>query len=287
LVGLVYLTSLDTKKMDRKLRSLIPLVAALMILVCFGGARAAGGEPKERVARKACLSGNLAKGVELLAELYLDTKDPTHIYNQGRCFEQNHSYEDAISRFREYLLKQPDLTESDRAETQKHIDTCQALLDRKTDRPQPGVVVAPPSIPVPPPVAVPQVLATAAPTAEPIIQSPASPPVASKEEGSGLRTAGVVTAVVGGGALVAGLVFNLKANSIARDLAKDRTADKLSSHDSYVTLAWIGYGAGAACVAGGAVLYLLGWRNGNQPSRVAFFPAVGPGVAGVVVAGAL
>jgi len=87
-------------------------------------------DAKERAARKACLSGNVDKGSEILSDLYLDYKDPTHIYNLGRCYEQNHRYEDAVSRFREYLLKAPSLTDTERAETEAHIDTCLAYLGK-------------------------------------------------------------------------------------------------------------------------------------------------------------
>jgi tetratricopeptide (TPR) repeat protein len=92
-------------------------------------------DAKERSARKACLSGNVDKGAEILTDLYLDYKDPTHIYNLGRCYEQNHRYEDAVSRFREYLLKASKLTTTDRVETEKHIATCLAYLG-KSESPQ-------------------------------------------------------------------------------------------------------------------------------------------------------
>jgi hypothetical protein len=63
---------------------------------------AAGAEDqkvKERAARKACLSGNFAQGVEILSDLFIDTRDPTYIFNQGRCFEQNNRYDEALGRF--------------------------------------------------------------------------------------------------------------------------------------------------------------------------------------------
>jgi hypothetical protein len=92
-------------------------------------ARAAGdGHAKERAARKACLAGDTAKGVALLAELFIDTRDATHIYNQARCFEQNHRYEDAISRYREFLKKSPRLSEKDRADVEKQIAECKGFL---------------------------------------------------------------------------------------------------------------------------------------------------------------
>jgi hypothetical protein len=109
----------------------------------------------------------------------------------------------------------------------------------------------------------------------------------SSEAGSGLRTTGAITAVVGGGGLIAGLAFNLKANSLANDVRAHYDPSKVSSHGTYVTLGWIGYGAGAACVAGGALLYYLGWRDGDRGSKVAIMPAAGPGVAGLALTGAM
>jgi hypothetical protein len=41
--------------------------------------------------------------VQLLSELFVSTMDPTFIYDQARCFQQNRRYEDAIARFQEYL----------------------------------------------------------------------------------------------------------------------------------------------------------------------------------------
>jgi hypothetical protein len=265
--------------MDMKARSPISLAVVLVLLVCSGRAQAAGRESKERAAHKACLSGEVSKGIQLLSDLYLDTKNPTFIYNQGRCFETNHQYEDAAARFREYLFKQPDLPESEKAETQKHIEACQGFLGKTEDRPQPAVAAAPPPAPIPAPAA--------APAPEAMVQATAATPMASSEAGAGLRSAGAIAAVVGGGGLIAGLAFNLKANSLANDVRAHYDPSKVSSHGTYVTLGWIGYGAGAACVAGGAVLYYLGWRDGDRGSKVALVPSAGPGVAGLVLTGAM
>jgi len=104
-------------------------------------------ESKERTARKACLSGNVDKGAEILSDLYLDGKDPTILYNLARCYEQNHRYEDAVSRFREYLLKAPNLTEADRTDAQTRIATCRAYLG--TPDPAPTATSKSPSRPGP------------------------------------------------------------------------------------------------------------------------------------------
>jgi hypothetical protein len=236
------------------------------------------------VARKACLSGDLTKGVEILTDLYLDSKDATYIFNQGRCFEQNHRYDDAIARFREYLLKASNLGEPEKLDTQKHIDSCQAFLGKREDRLQPENASAPLPAPAAPGPSTPP-----EPAAEPVAQVTAipatTPPPA--DSGSGLRTAGAITTFVGVGALVGGLVFNLKANNLAKDIGTNRTDSKVSSHDNYVKLAWVGYGTGAACIAGGVVLYLLGWPNSSPSGKVALIPSVGPGMAGLVLAGTL
>lgn len=71
------------------------------IAVAKGGSSAAKGrDSKEREARQACLEGNYAKGVTLLTDLFLDTGDPTYLFNQGRCYQQNERYPEAINRFR-------------------------------------------------------------------------------------------------------------------------------------------------------------------------------------------
>jgi hypothetical protein len=99
-------------------------------------AKATSRDGNERAAKKACLSGNIDKGLEILSDLYIDYKEPIYIYNQGRCCEQGHRYEDAISHFREYLLKASELTEAERVETEKHIATCQAYLGKAAPPPQ-------------------------------------------------------------------------------------------------------------------------------------------------------
>jgi hypothetical protein len=60
----------------------------LVLLLVAPVAQAAGGgnEAKEKAARKACLRGNTDKGVEILTDLYLATKDANLIFNQGRCY---------------------------------------------------------------------------------------------------------------------------------------------------------------------------------------------------------
>ncbi len=80
---------------------------SLIMLAAPVAARATGGTATERAAQAqtACLTGDYAKGVAILAELYVSTRNAIYIFNQGRCFEQNGKYEEAILRFREYQRK--------------------------------------------------------------------------------------------------------------------------------------------------------------------------------------
>jgi hypothetical protein len=222
------------------------------------------------------LAGDYARGVRLLSELFVSTKMPTFIYNQARCFEQNRRYEDAISRFREYLRVAKDISGIELADTNKHIAECEGLL--AAERPSP----------VP-----------ASPVAQPVPASPVAQPVPATEAGSvavrqpppaagssGLRTGGIATASVGGAALIAGIVFNLKSNSLARDIKKTDgfTSDKESDRKTYATLGWVGYGVGATCIATGAILYLLAQRSENN-ATVAFLPLLATGQAGAALRG--
>ena len=119
------------------MRRRTPLLVLVSALLAARVGQAESMDAKERKARTACLAGDYAEGARLLSELFVATMDATFIYNLGRCYEQNHRYEDAVSRFREYLLKAPKLTEADRAETENHISTCLAYLGR-SDTAQPA-----------------------------------------------------------------------------------------------------------------------------------------------------
>jgi hypothetical protein len=257
-----------------------------------GNAYAASIDARERAARKACLDGDFAKGVSMLSDLFLDTHDSTFIFNQGRCLEQNRRYEDAIARFQEYLhvAESSRLRKSDRAAAQKHIEDCRKELPTKS---------SPPPNPLPtPPAALPAASPPTPPTPAPALSPPVSQPTVSvpsvspaKQDGAahdGLRTTGIVTAAVGGAALIAGVVLNLKVNSMASDLEKPGSYSngKESDRKTYETWGWVSYGVGAAFVAAGTVLYVLGHRNSSSgPGSVAVLPSASPDHVGAVLRG--
>ena len=244
--------------------------------------------------------------MEILADLFIDTDDATYIYNQGRCLEQNNRYEDAIGKFREYLRKAARASADEKADAEKHIADCQALLGKKEAEP---VQRAPESRPVatplpetPRPVAAP-VPEPPSPTATAVFGPGAVPPSPSSSPsgveptavlgehataapttagGSGLRVGGIVVMSVGAAALIGGVITNLKYNSMVGDMQHGYDPKTDDSSKTYQTLSIAGYGVGAACLAGGTILYYLGWRAGH----VSLAPVAVAGGGGAVVTGA-
>jgi hypothetical protein len=232
--------------------------AALFLLLFSQGAHASGREEKERAAKKACLSGDYAKGVSLLTDLYVDSNDSTYIFNQGRCYEQGNRCEEAIISFREYLRKTKDAGQVSDGRAERHIADCEELL-RKTKAANPlpaGQLSSQPPPSLPPPIApVPQVVARV--------------PQPSGRAGGGLRLAGAVTFGVGVAAIAAGVGFALMANAKADELEASPSSyerSKESTRSTYSTLSTVGYATGAAFAAGGALLYVLGLRQGSTAS---------------------
>jgi hypothetical protein len=157
------------------------LLVFVLAMMAVPAARAAGNEAQIREAKSACLLGDHNKGVALLVELYVSTGDPIYIFNQGRCFEQNGKYEEAILRFREFQRKNADAGRAPDLVAEQHMADCQALLDKqKATAPVP--VVAQPatpatSTPVTPPVTEAKVASEVISPAQPVPPTvpPASP----------------------------------------------------------------------------------------------------------------
>jgi hypothetical protein len=270
-----------------------PFVGALLLLsalVVLQPAGADAAEDKAKAAKKACISGDFARGVELLSDLYVETNDLNFVFNQGRCFEQSGRYQDAINRFHEYARKLKDAGKPADPKVEQHITECQAMLDRQTS-PTPAMPPVQPSVQlpvtsVPVPAAAPIATEPATPASAPAESIPPSTP-AENSSGRGLRIAGLATMGLGVASVTTGLILNLKANQIAddlesSDLSYSRKRDNTRS--SYKMWGWVSYGVGAACVAGGAVLYLLG-RSQGQSGQLAFAPVAGPGQVGAVMQG--
>ncbi len=253
------------------------------VMVVLQASGAAAEEDKAKAAKKACISGDFAKGVELLSDLYVETNDPNFVFNQGRCFEQNGRYQDALNRFREYARKLNDAGKSVDPSVERHIADCQAMLGKASPPPAP-MPVQPPGLPAP---VTPAVSPAPAPTTPAMPPADLAQPARKSNPGSGLRSAGLAVGGLGVAGLAIGVILNVKANQLTDELQRSELSysqKRDATRSSYKTWGWVSYGVGAACVAGGAALYLLGRRHG-QSEQLAFVPVAGPGQVGAVMQG--
>lgn len=286
------------KTMQRKMHISIALLA-LPLLLSTAPAHAAKGqstitraeqEAQEREARIACLNGDPAKGVAILSNLFVDTKNPTYIFNQARCFEQNARYSEAITRFEEYLRAEGKLRPEDKAVAEKHLIECQEKLDKERSvAPQP---VAPPAF-KPAESPSPGSGDSAGKVADPALGLKAAAPETPSSSRAGMLTAGIITGSVGVVALGTGILMAMKANGMVDDMETKvggYSTDKNQSVKTYKTIAYLGYGVGAACLATGAILVGLGVRGKPEPeaggsTNLAVLPALHPEMLGAVLTG--
>src|SRR6185369_13414728 len=103
-------------------------VTGWLLAVSSTAGAAESREVREREARKACFTGNVDRGVEILVDLYGETGHPNYIYNQARCFERNRKYDQALLSYEDYLRKATNLPEADRAQVEKSIAELRAKL---------------------------------------------------------------------------------------------------------------------------------------------------------------
>lgn len=82
---------------------------------------------KGNQARLECAAGNVEAGIRLLAELWVANRNPTWIYNQGRCYEQNAKNDLAAAKFREYLRVAVSLPGDKVEEVRRHIGELEEL----------------------------------------------------------------------------------------------------------------------------------------------------------------
>jgi tetratricopeptide (TPR) repeat protein len=243
----------------------------ILLAVPASGEKGNSKDSQEKAAKKACALGDFQKGADILIDLFVETNDPTYVYNQGRCYQQNNRWEQAISRFREYLRKARDLSDDERAETERQIDDCESSLN-KAPR------IEPPTPPVPP---VPHSDSRSA-LPEPVKQEKATA-LSDDRLSKSLRTAGIICSVVGLVGFGTGVGLALKTQSISSDEQEHGpTLAKEDQRRTFESWGWVGYGAGAAAIAAGAVLYTIGWARAPS-DRVALRPILAPGSASVML----
>jgi hypothetical protein len=275
---------------------------SLIIFACFAGGLLAASpasagnknQTKERQAKKACLSGDYVKGVGILADLFIESNDPTFLFNQGRCYEQNVRYVEAAERFKEYLRKATHLTADDKADVDKHIADCEAAAAKGQARNAP--VTEPSPTVAAPPAAVVAPMASAPSHISESTQSPSSSNLTSVAQQTPSDTYGWPHTVkwVAAGVAVAGLGFGViehfRYYSKNRDYNNDPSCPsgagcktQADSADSAHTLAIVGYATGALATGTAIALWILDSPTHASQTSLGFSCA--PTVAGVVCNG--
>ena len=273
-----YLTKTTKTWLRRCRHGLLAATLVCGFMLALTPANAQQADPRESQSRSECLAGRFQAGVDLLAQMFVETGDANYIYNQGRCYEQNGKFSEAILRFREFLRKAKNLSADDKTEVNGHINDCQAELDR---RPGPTPDTGSGAKPVP--------------TTEPEVKTAVSPLPADAEDGrgSGLRAGGVVAASAGVAFLAAGIVLSIETRSIANQVTTDYNTNHIYDRNKddlgklLGQLQWVGYGVGALGLVGGGLLYYFGYQAGHAPasSSVSFMPLLLPGGSGAVLQG--
>src|SRR5215510_7850130 len=139
--------------MQRQRRWIAVTVAGVLIAVSAAANAADSRDAREREARKACFTGNVDRGVEILVDLYGETGHPNYIYNQARCFERNGKYDQALLSYEDYLRKATNLGDAERAQVEKSIADLRAKLASGSE----------PTAPAAPPLLAPTLLDAPAP----------------------------------------------------------------------------------------------------------------------------
>jgi hypothetical protein len=245
------------------------LITALISVSKIGPASAQvdnAQRAKEIEAKKSCLAGGSSykAGIEILAELYATTNEPTYIYNQGRCYQQNNQPELALSRFQEYLRKEPKMTSKEKVTLEKNMDECKDQLEKT----QPT-----PATPRPIKIELPN---ESIPTETEVSAVPEPAATSSR----GFRVAGVTLTTVGLVSLGAAATMNwlyLKNRPKDGDFYDKNDQSK---SNMYKLFAILGYGVGAASIVTGITLYLLDSRSEKTDEpNLAFIPSILPSEA--------
>jgi hypothetical protein len=262
------------------LRRWIPVaVTGLMMFGSLAAQAADGREAREREARKACFTGNVDRGVEILVDLYGETGHPNYIYNQARCFERNGKYDQALLSYEDYLRKATDIGAAERAQVEKSITELRAKVAAAPAAPGGGGEAAAPVL------LAPALDAPGTGTPDVALVPPGGSDRGANDDGWSMqRKVGVISLVVAGGALSLGVAGTVLRHDRGGDFNDACTVymgepmpriigtgpDCRGMHDSVKSaerMMWIGYVGAGALTAAGVTLLLLAPRQ--QPGALA------------------
>jgi hypothetical protein len=253
------------------------LISTMMALAsaAFGRTARADVSPppaddsRPNAALAACASGDVAKGISILGQLYAETRNPSYVFNQGRCYQKNNQLEQARGSFAEYLrigTSEPPEDLRRAQEFVKEIDD--ALARQRASAPAPILVT----------------------TVQP----------GGEGRRHSLRVTSVVLAGVGVAAIATGAFLSLKVKQTNDDINREfagmdyvtdpaHLQQQLADGQRYETWQWVGYGLGVAALAGAVTTFVLsggitGAGAGSaEHAALDVAPSLSPdGVGGVV-----
>jgi len=284
-------------------RWIVGVVTGGLIAVSATAGAAESREVMEREARKACFTGNVDRGVEILVDLYGETGHPNYIFNQARCFERNGKYDQALLSYEDYLRKATNLGESERAQVEKSIAELRPkVASPSRTAPSGGAAAGGGSA-----LLTPSLEGDGAMPGGQSNDNGLLAPAAADKTGAAAwpwqRKAGVVSLVVAGGALAVGVAGHVLHESRAGDFNDACTVDngvpmpaiigsgvdcraKHDSVDAASRMMWIGYVGAGVLAAAGVTLVLLAPRADRTAaiaaSRCSPTLAASGGTTGVV-----
>src|SRR5262245_57681450 len=127
----------------------LSVVILVVALVFPAAARAAGDSGDELKARTAFAAGEYKEALEIYARLYAETMHPTYLRNIARCHQNLGNPDKAISSFREYLRKSPELSAAQRKEIEGYIAEMEQLKQSQARPPAAPASTPPPAAPPP------------------------------------------------------------------------------------------------------------------------------------------
>ena len=274
------------------------LVVAAFLLFSAGAALGAERDSARDHYVKGTRAYELGLYDEAIAEYtaaYKIKDDPALLFNIGQAHRLAGHAAEALRFYKTYLAKVPDASNRSEVEA-KMSDLAKQIEQQKQAAAAPSPAVPPtpsPATASPSPGAVPA--ADPGPASPPTNPPPAAAPAPvtvaeaapAKTGGRGMRLAGIASAA-GGLALVGtGIAFGVLAKQAGDELTEldrdrgifDPATEEAGQRDQLLSRIFIG--VGAAAVATGVVLYVLGTGD-DQPASQAFViaPSIAPNAAG-------
>jgi len=217
----------------------------------------------QRLFRQAQTHYNLAEydqAIDLFKQAYQLVQAPGFLFNLGQAYRLKGDCAQALQFYKNYLREEPD--PPDRA----HVEDLIADMQKCVDSPRP-----PPQL---------------APSTQPLraLGGPNAPAEISEDTGKSKRIAGLVTGGAGVALLVTAIAFGVSASSSADDVNRMCTSAMPCAWQAPVapidadgrsaaTTATVLYVLGGAALAGGGILYYLGWRDAEPHVTVTPQPA--------------